>query len=50
LLKKSDFTVFIEYIRLEPLSQRCVALAKSMVCLCRHPHEVAVVQATKMGA
>ena len=50
LLKKSDFTVFIECIRSESLSQRCVVLAKSMVCLCWHLHEVTVVQATKMGA
>jgi hypothetical protein len=50
LLKKLDFTVFIECIRSEPLSQRCVALAKSMVCRCWHLHEVTVVQATKMGA
>ena len=48
LLKKLDCTVFIECIRAEPLSQRCVALAKSMVCLYWHLHEVPVVQATKM--
>jgi hypothetical protein len=48
--KVGFYGFFIECIRSEPLSQRCVALAKSMVCLCWHLHEVTVVQATKMGA